>query len=173
MATPTYSTVHMSYQLKNGTVTAHTAVNPDQGGNNDNTETDPNALQYTISKYTAGTQYAENEVHNLDDNTTVTVTQGHFTTQLRLYSSSEHNAFAVIHSVKAVTKLSVNAGNKADNLVVYGSNDGTTWVEIGKIATTSSYADYTLDLNGSYNYIKLDVEGTNQVRVASFTLTVA
>lgn len=125
---------------------------------------------YVFANYTAGTQYAEDEVHELDANTTVTTTQAHFTSQLRLYSSSSHDGFAIIQSVDAVTKLDVNAGNKADKLVVYVSNDGTTWTEAGKISVTEAYADYSLDLGGSYNYIKLDVEGTQQIRIVSMTL---
>lgn len=129
---------------------------------------------YTISNYEAGIQYATNEVHELDDNTTVTTDKAHFTTQLRLYSSSTNDSTAVIHSDIAVTSISVNAGNKVDDLAVYVSNDGDKWTQAGTISVTStSYNDYTLDLGGSYNYIKLDVVGANQIRIASFTLTFA
>ena len=128
--------------------------------------------KYTFSDYTAGTQYAENEEHVLDEYTTITTTQCHFTTQLRIYSSNTNNGYAIINTSKNITSISVNAGNKVDTLVVYGSTDGTEWTEVGVINVTStSYKDYTLEINGEYNYLKLDVEGTNQVRIASMTLT--
>ena len=68
----------------------------------------------------------------------------------------------------------MNAGYKADTIVIWGSNDnGATWVEAGTITTTStSYGDYTCTLNGAYTWLKLDVSGSQQVRVASITLTV-
>ena len=127
---------------------------------------------YVFSDYTAGTQYAEDEKHVLDETVTITTTQCHFTTQLRIYSSSTHNGYAVITSTNPITAIGVNAGNKADTLVVYGSNDnGATWTQIGEIATASSYKDYTLEFDTSYTSLKLDVSGANQVRVASMTLT--
>ena len=127
---------------------------------------------YTFSAYEAGTQYAGDEVHKLDDNTTITTTDCHFTTQLRIYSSNSNNGYAVIHSQEAVKSISVNAGYKVDTINVYGSDDeGATWELIGTISVEkTTYKDYTLDLGGSYNYIKLDVAGTNQIRVASLTL---
>ena len=129
--------------------------------------------KYTFADYTAGTQYAENEEHVLDENVTVVTTQSHFTTQLRIYSSSTHNGYAIIKSANAITKIAVNAGNKVDVLVVYGSNDeGATWTEAAKISVTATtYGDYEAELAASYKWLKLDVEGTQQVRIASMTLT--
>ncbi len=134
---------------------------------------EPVTTTYTFANYAAGTQYAENEVHVLDENVTVTTTQAHFTTQLRLYSSATNNGYAIIQSTKAITAFGMNAGNKKDTVNVYGSTDGSTWELIGGIATTTtSYKDYTLDFGGKeYTYLKLDVEGSNQVRLASITLT--
>ena len=129
---------------------------------------------YTFANYTAGEQYAENEEHVLDGNTTVTTTQAHFTTELRLYSSTTNNGFAIIKSEKVITGFAFNAGNKADTLNVYGSTDGEEWTLIEGVAVTSSYKDYTLtvDFEGeNYTYLKLDVKGTNQVRLKSITLT--
>ncbi len=131
---------------------------------------------YTFSNYTAGTQYAENEEHVLDDNTTIYTTQAHFTSELRLYSSSTYNGYAIIHSKQAVSSISVNAGYKADAIVVYATNDPTdsqftNWTKVGEITTTSSYNNYELSLNGEYKCIALDVKGTNQVRIKSLTLT--
>ncbi|MBQ9125355.1 MAG: hypothetical protein IJY13_01705, partial [Clostridia bacterium] len=128
---------------------------------------------YTFSDYTAGEQYAENEAHALDEIVTVVTTKCHFTTQLRIYSSETNNGFAIIESTKPITSIGVNAGNKADTLNVYGSKDGgATWTLIGDIIVTStSYNDYTLDLGGEYQWLKLDVAGANQVRIASMTIT--
>ena len=128
---------------------------------------------YVFSDYRAGTQYAENEEHQLDENVTIITTQSHFTSELRLYSSSTHNGYAIVQSTNPITQVDINAGYKADELVIYGSNDdGTTWTEVATISITStSYNDYTVELNGSYNWIKLDVKGENQVRIKTLTLT--
>ena len=135
-----------------------------------NTPTEP--ITYTFANYAAGTQYAENEVHKLDDNVTVTTTQAHFTTQLRLYSSTTNNAYAVFQSAAPITGISFNAGNKTDTLNVYGSTDGETWTLIqGVNITSTSYKDYTVSGDYSYTYIKLDVAGTQQVRLQSITFT--
>lgn len=129
---------------------------------------------YTFSNYAAGTQYAENEEHKLSDNVTIYTTDCHFTTQLRIYSSSSNNGYAVIQSALPITKIVVNAGYKVDTLNVYGSNDeGATWTLIEGISVTgTSYKNYSLELGSTgYKYLKLDVDGTQQVRVASMTLT--
>ena len=129
---------------------------------------------YTFSNYTAGTQYAENEAHKLDEYVTVTTTKCHFTTEIRIYSSETNNGFAIISSTHKISQIKVNAGNKVDTLVVYGSTDGSTWATAGEISVTStSYNDYTLsiDLTKSYKYLKLDVSGSNQVRIKSMELT--
>ena len=129
--------------------------------------------KYTFSDYTAGTQYAKNEEHKLDDNVTIITTDCHFTSELRLYSSSTNNGYAIIKSANSIKAIEVNAGNKADTLVIYGSKDeGATWTEIATIEVVSTtYKDYTADLDGTYSWIKLDVKGSNQVRLKSITLT--
>ena len=129
--------------------------------------------KYTFSNYTAGTQYAENETHELDDNVTIITTDCHFTTELRIYSSSTNNGYAIITSKNPIKSIGVNAGNKVDTIVIYGSNDkGATWTEVATISVTStSYKDYSATLNGSYMWLKLDVKGSNQVRIKSITLT--
>ena len=129
---------------------------------------------YTFSSYTAGTQYAKNEVHVLDEDITVVTNNCHFTSELRIYSSSSNNGYAIIKSTsKVITAISVNAGNKTDTLVVYGSNDdGANWTEAGTISVTStSYKDYTLSLSDSYKWLKIDVKGSNQVRLKKMSLT--
>ncbi len=137
-------------------------------------EVEPITNTYTFSNYTAGTQYAENEKHVLDDYITVTTTQAHFTTELRLYSSSAHDGFAIVTSTKTITGFSFNAGNKADTVNVYGSNDGgITWTLIQGVSVSSSYKDYTVTISEgtSYTMLKLDVAGTQQVRIKSMTIT--
>ena len=129
---------------------------------------------YVFSDYTAGTQYAENEEHVLDKNVTIFTTQCHFTNELRIYSSGEHNGFVVINSANPISKIAVNAGENEDTLVIYGSNDGIDWTAepIATISVTStSYKDYTAELKDEYKYLKIDVEGSKQVRLKSMTLT--
>lgn len=136
-------------------------------------EAEPSSKTYTFSKYPAGTQYAENEKHILDDDVTVTTTQAHFTTELRLYSSSTHDAFAIFQSTKAIKYIVLNAGNKADTLNVYTSKDGTTWELAQGVSTAeeySEYSDYTVTFTSATKYIKLDVAGTNQVRIKYVTI---
>ena len=131
----------------------------------------PESVKYTFSDYAAGSQYAANEEHVLDANTTVTTTESHFTSELRIYSSSSHNGYAVIHSERGVGSITVNAGNNVDTLNVYVSDDGVTYTLAGTISVTEkSYKDYTYNFDQKYNYIKLDVAGANQVRIKNMTL---
>lgn len=127
----------------------------------------------TFSDYTAGIQYAKNEKHDLGDGLVIYTTDCYFTTQLRIYSSATNNGYVVSDALPGnITKMTFNAGNNKDNLLVYGSNDGTTWTKVGSVATTTtSYKDYELSFTGSYNRFKLDVEGANQIRVAKLSVT--
>ncbi len=136
------------------------------------------SVTYTFSNYTAGTQYAKNEEHVLDNDVTVLTNDCHFTTQLRIYSSSTNNGYAIIKCTNdafAFSAFGMNAGNKKDTVNVYGSNDaGATWTLIGGLATTTtSYKDYSMSFNTNYSWLKLDVAGSNQVRLAKMTLTFA
>lgn len=131
---------------------------------------------YTFSSFTAGTQYAENETHQLDDDVTIYTTQCHFTTQLRIYSSSTHDGYVISNQLPGnIISMSFNMGNKKDNLAVYGSTDGSTWNEVGKVATTSeSYEDYEISFGSTnYTYFKLDVAGSNQIRIAKMGIIYA
>ena len=141
-------------------------------GEADPTVSETITTTYTFADYPTGTQYAENEKHVLDDKTTITTTQCHFTSELRIYSSSAHNGYAIIKSTGTITGLSFNAGDNTDTLNVYGSNDGSTWILIEGVETASSYKDYTVSGDFNYSWLKLDVAGSNQVRVKSITLTV-
>ena len=129
---------------------------------------------YTFSNFTAGTQYADNEVHKLDDDVTLTTTDCHFTSELRIYSSSTYNGYVVSNELPGrIVSIAFNAGNKVDAIDVYGSTNGTAWTKVGQVSVTStSYKDYTLNFGATnYTYFKLDVEGSNQVRLKSLTIT--
>lgn len=120
--------------------------------------------------------YPASKIHFVEGfvmkNTTIITTECHFTAELRIYSSSTHNGYAIIKSNNPITKIGLNAGENADTLVIYGSNnEGVTWTEIQAVNVTSAYADYTVELNSSYTWLKIDVSGTNQVRINSITLT--
>ena len=127
---------------------------------------------YVFSSYAEGTQYAETEEHVLDDVVTMYTTEAHLKGELRLYSSSTHNGYAIIQSKLPIKSIAVNAGYKVDILQVYGSNDeGATWTLAAEISVTNTvYADYTASLNDNYNWLKLDVKGTQQIRLANMTL---
>ncbi|MBQ3012951.1 MAG: OB-fold nucleic acid binding domain-containing protein [Clostridia bacterium] len=140
----------------------------------------PASTTYTFADYEAGEQYAAGEVHKLDDNVTVTTTDCHFTTQLRLYYSEVNdwnpngrNGVAVFAMTSAVKSLSLNAGEKAGPMAVYGSTDGETWTLITTIDVTSTYTDYNVELGETaYTFIKLAAT-EKQVRVASITIELA
>ncbi len=125
-------------------------------------------LPYTFADYPAGTANAAGEVHRLDGNTSVITNGCYFTSELRVYSGEN---YAVINSAKPITAISLNAGYNADVLVILGSNDGgESWAEVGRINVTTAYATHTYIFDGSYTSLKIDVEGTKQVRIKSMTL---
>ena len=129
---------------------------------------------YTFSNFTAGTQYADNEVHKLDNDVTLTTTDCHFTSELRIYSSSTYNGYVVSNNLPGrIVSIGFNAGNKVDAIDVFGSTNGTNWTKVGQVSVTStSYKDYTLNFGATnYTYFKLDVAGSNQVRLKSITIT--
>jgi len=139
---------------------------------------DGDTVKYTFADYTAGTQYAKNEVHKLDDNVTVTTTECHFTSELRVYSSTSHDGYFIVESTNVITAFACNAGNKVDTLNIYASVDGKTYTTspVATISVTAtSYKDYstTIDATGAagYKYLKVDVAGTQQVRIKTMSLT--
>ena len=132
-------------------------------------------VTYTFANYEAGEQYAQNEVHKLDDMVTVITTDAHFTTQIRLYQQAENsygparNGIAIFETASAIKSLSINAGEKAVPIEVYGSTNGTDWVLITTITATKTYTDYEVDLGSTeYTYIKLAAI-TGQARIAAVT----
>lgn len=130
-------------------------------------------VNVTFSEYAAGTQYAENEEHNINDDLTIYTTQCHFTSELRIYSSNTHNGYVVSNMLPgSISTMSFNAGYKSDVLNVYGSDDGNTWTLVKKLNTTTSYKDYIVDFESTiYKCFKLDVEGTEQIRLKSMSVT--
>ena len=127
----------------------------------------------TFSNYPAGTQYANNEKHDLGDGLVIYTTKCHFTSELRIYSSASNNGFVVSDALPGtITEMTFNAGNKADVLQVYGSNDGNTWTLVGNVSVTSTaYKDYSLTFTGNYSRFKLDVKGSNQIRLKKMSVT--
>ena len=128
---------------------------------------------YTFSNYPAGEQYAENEVHVLDDVMTIVTNQCHFTSQLRVYSSASHDGHFYSYALpQYIDSIAFNMGYKVDDVNIYGSVDGNNWNLVGIIAVTSTnYNNYGLSFgNNNYNYFKFDVAGSQQIRVASMTM---
>ena len=128
---------------------------------------------YTFSNYPAGTQYAMDEVHVLDDDVTVYTCDCHFTTQLRVYASTSHNGYFYTNALPLyIDSLAFNMGYNTDDVNIYGSTDGNTWTLVDAISVTgSSYANYGLSFGSdNYNYFKFDVVGSNQIRVVSMTI---
>ncbi len=130
-------------------------------------------VTYTIANFEAGVQYAEGEEHVLDANTTITTTQCHFTSEIRMYSSETHDAFFILESQKVITNVSFNAGNNADTFVIDGSADGETYTNVAEQAVVKTYADYSIDIAETlgYKFLKFDVKGTAQLRIKSITIT--
>ena len=126
--------------------------------------------EYTFSDYTTGTQYAE-ETYKLDNDVTINIKGCHVNTQLRVYGGQPGTVISEELPGRIVS-MGFNMGYKADKLVVSGSTDGTSWNEVGRISTTTSYKDYTLDFEETnYTYFKLNVEGSSQIRIAKMSIT--
>ena len=126
---------------------------------------------YKFADYPAGTQYA-NETHELDENTILSCNKCHFTSELRIYSSAKNNGIVTIESTNIIRNIEFNAGYEKDILNVYGSVDGVEYTLIEAVSITSTYKDYSISIiNSQYKFIKLDVEGTGQVRLKTLSLT--
>ena len=138
-----------------------------EGGGSTPTEV---SKTYTFSNYEEGEQYAE-ETYELDDDVTINIKGCHINTQLRVYGGQP--GIVISEELPGrIVSMGFNMGYKADKLVVSGSTDGTSWNEVGSISTTTSYKDYTLDFEETnYTYFKLNVEGSNQIRIAKMSIT--
>lgn len=126
-----------------------------------------------FSEYEAGKQYADNEEHVLNDSIVIYTTDCHFTTELRIYSSTTYNGYVIGEVAGTISSITFNAGYNKDVLLVYGSSDGENWKKVGSIETLSTaYRDYALDFGSTaYSFFKLDVEGENQIRLKSMEIT--
>ena len=136
---------------------------------------DTNTISVTICDFSEGTRYAENEKHDLGNGLVIYTTKCHFTTELRIYSSSSYNGFVVSDPLPGtITSISFSMGHSKDKLEVQGSTDKETWTLIKGIETTStSYKNYSLDFptEKRYTCFKLDVKGENQIRINSMSIT--
>ena len=168
-------------QIKNGWVVKHTVAETPETPDTPETPETPDTpvvgdtKTYVFADYEAGEQYAANEVHKLDDMVTVTTNDAHFTKQIRLYQQAANsygparNGTAIFETAAAIKSLSINAGEKAVPIEVYGSTNGTDWVLITTITATKTYTDYEITLGSTeYTYIKLAAVA-GQARVASVT----
>ena len=138
-----------------------------EGGGSTPTEV---SKTYIFSNYEVGEQYAE-ETYELDNDVTINIKGCHVNTQLRVYGGQ--SGIVISEELPGrIVSMGFNMGYKADKLVVSGSTDGTSWNEVGKISTATSYKDYTLDFGETnYTYFKLNVEGSSQIRIATMSIT--
>ena len=127
------------------------------------------SLQYVFSDYAAGTQYAQNEVHKLDDTVTLTVNGAHLNGTIRLYAGSN----VVFTSPKVIDSIVVNVGNEPSTMNVYGSVDGKTWDLISAQSVVATYKDYTFKISNekAYTFLKLESIG-KQIRIPQMTIHV-
>ena len=126
-----------------------------------------------FSDYDEGVQYAVDEPHVINESLTLYTTQCHFTTQLRVYDSNEHDGYfyssILLGNIKSIA---FNAGNNAGTVEVYGGVDGQDWALVESFQTKSAYADYEVNFaNVTYNCFKVEVTGGKQVRFQSLVLT--
>ena len=173
------ATASQTDQYEAGTASYTLNVSAAQGGGEDSgDESDPEqpsenkTISVTFSDYAAGIQYAKNEVHVINDDLTITVNDGHFTTELRLYDSNSNNSTAWSSELPGyITNMTLNAGYKAATLNVYGSSNGSDWVLVTAISTKASYAESTIEFPAdTYKYFKLDAVAA-QIRVKNLSVT--
>ena len=130
---------------------------------------------YSFSSFSGtSVQYAE-ETHDLGGGVIIKIKGCHINTtndDFRIYGSQQERYVISNKLPGAIKSMSFNVGYKSDNLLVYGSTDGSTWAEVGSIATTTAYADKSIDFGETnYTYFKLNVEGANQLRLKKMSVT--
>lgn len=135
-------------------------------------------ISVTFADFPIGKQYAENEKHDLGEGLVIYTTKCFFTTELRIYSSSTYNGYVVSDPLPGyietiILKAAYANGYKKDKLNVYGSIDGHEWILVKSISVKeTSYENYTVDFPATnYTCFKLDVEGENQIRIESLSVT--
>ena len=133
-------------------------------------------ISVTFSDFTPGSQYADNERHDLGNGLVIYTTDCHFTEELRIYSSSTYNGYVISDPLPGrITAMTFNMGySKEETLNIYGSSNGHDWNLIKGIETyATSYNGYTLKISADKGYtsFKLDVAGGNQIRIKSMSIT--
>ncbi len=119
-----------------------------------------------------GEQYKET-THEIGEGVSLTAVECHWKSDhIRMYSNTEYDGY--IYSTKfpsAITKITFNAGNKADVMNVYGSTDGTNWTLVKGEDVIAEYSDHTVEFPAdTYTYFKMDVAGTQQVRIKALDI---
>ena len=138
-------------------------------------------IDVTFANFPAGSQFADNEEHILSDELTIYTTDCHFTTELRIYSSSTYNGYVISDPLPSIiTKMTFNiayaSGYGKDVLNVYGSIDGIDWELIKALSVESTvYREFSVSPKTGLNFrcFKLDVKGDNQLRIKSMSVTYA
>lgn len=136
-------------------------------------------INVTFSDFPVGVQYEKNERHDLGDGLIIYTTGCYFTSELRIYSSSTNNGYVVSDPLPGtITQMTFKAAYESsyaeDKLDVFGSVDGSEWTLIKSIPVEeTSYRNLTVTFPSSSNYacFKLDVKGTNQIRIRSMSVT--
>ena len=140
------------------------------GGLAENTKT----ISVTFDDFSEGAYCAVHEKHDLREGLVIYTTDCHFTTELRIYSSTSNNGYVVSDPLPGIiASVSFRMGYNKDILNVYGSTDKENWTLIKGVETTStSYKNYTLNfpLDKNYTCFKLDVKGEKQIRIESMSV---
>ena len=134
-------------------------------------------ISVAFSEFPKGTQYAENEKHDLGDGLVIYTTNCYFTNELRIYS--EPNGYIVSDPLPgAITKIELKAGyvDTKGKLSIYGSIAGDSWDLIKTIETTKKYtsaSNYSIAFleSSTYNRFKISLESYSQQRIISMTVT--
>ena len=102
----------------------------------------------------------------LSDDITMTISNGMFSTQARIYAGAN----AIFTSEVGITSIKMNAGYKDSTFNVYISNDGVSWTRhIQNVSYTEDYSDITIDLPDGTKYIK--ITATQQLRITTMEFT--
>ena len=132
-------------------------------------------ISVTFSDFTPGSQYADNERHDLGNGLVIYTTDCHFTEELRIYSSSTYNGYVISDPLPGkIIQMSFSMGYKKETLNIYGGLNNDDWELIKGIETlVTSYKDYSLNISADKGYtrFKLDVAGDNQIRIKSMSIT--
>ena len=130
------------------------------------------AKNYVMADYAAGTQFANNEEHVLDEYVTITTTQCWFTEEaIRLYVSTTHDGNVVVSAKNLISSFAMNVGGNAGTLNIFGSENGSDWEPITTATVTKNYDVIEVSYFGAYKYLKLDAEAEDPIDIKEFTFT--